>query len=80
MRKKPLLVPVTRRALFQRLSRALAKKSERLIANRRPGPVPDIGNYYTVDTKKNSVARTDVDLEEIGRELGVLKPYERLEA
>jgi hypothetical protein len=78
MKKKPLLVPVTSRALFQRISRTLAKKGERLIANRRVGPVPDIGNYYTVDVKKNSVARTHVDLEEIGRELGALKPWERL--
>jgi hypothetical protein len=79
MRKKQHFVPVTPRALSQRVGRALEKQGERLLANRRPVPVPDLGNYYTVDLKKNSVARAHVDLEEIGRELGVLKPYESLE-
>jgi hypothetical protein len=80
MKKKPLLVPITRRALVQRIGRALGRKGERLKANSRPGPAADLGNYYTVDINRRSVVQTHLDdLEKLGRELGVLKPYERIE-
>jgi hypothetical protein len=80
MKKKPLLVPITRRALVQRIGRALEKKGERLVANSRPGPAPDIGNYFTVDIDRKFVVQTHLDdLEALGRKLGILKPYERVE-
>lgn len=79
MKKKPLLVPISERALFQRLSRTLGKKGERLKSNNRPGPAPDIGNYFIVSLERMSVVKTHVDLEELARELGILKPYERVE-
>jgi hypothetical protein len=79
MKKKQHFVPITRRALVQRIGRALEKNGERLKANVRPGLAPAIGNHFTVDMKRNSVARTHVELEELGRELGALKPYERVE-
>lgn len=79
MSKKPLLVPISERAVFQRLSRTLEKKGKRLKSNNRPGPAPDIGNYFIVSLERMSVVKTHVDLEKLARELGVLKPYERVE-
>ena len=40
----------------------------------------DVGRYFVVDLKRNVVAYSDVDLEQLGRELGVLQPWEKLNA
>jgi hypothetical protein len=80
MKKQQHLVPITRRALVQRVGRALEKKGERLVANIRPGPAADIGNHYTVDINRKFVVQTHLDdLEALGKKLGVLKPYERVD-
>jgi hypothetical protein len=80
-KKKAVLrfVPVSERALVQRLRRVLAKDGVRLLANRGRhdlGPVT-IGPYYIVDSNQ---IMTDhcVDLVEYGRKLGVLRPWEQL--
>ena len=39
----------------------------------------NLGDYYLIDTRRNWVSRTHVDLEKLGRELEVLQPWERLE-
>ena len=36
----------------------------------------DLGRHYIIDLRGNVVLRKDVDIEELGRELGVLRPYE----
>ena len=36
----------------------------------------DLGRHYVIDLRSNCVLHKDVDLEEFGRELGVLRPYE----
>lgn len=80
MKTKQHFVPITRRALVQRIGRALEKRGERLKANLRPGLAPDIGTHFTVDIDKKSVVQTHLDdLEALGRKLGVLNPYERVE-
>jgi len=76
--KKRLLVPVTRRALFQRIDRVLWKAGERLRTYRGGTSRSALGDLYIVDVKRNVVTGSHIDLERYGRELGVLKPYERL--
>lgn len=72
-------VPVSERALVQRLRRALAKEGDRLFANRRPsdfGPA-NVGHYYIVDGR-NIMTDNDVDLVRLGRTLGVLRAWEQV--
>lgn len=71
-------VPVTKRALIQRVNRALAKDGEQLKATKGAQAQLDLGEFYVVDVSGNSVSRKDVDLEKLARELGALKPYEAL--
>lgn len=63
---------ITRRALIQRINRALAKDGEILRSDRR-------GGYMRVDLSRNYVIETDVDLAAKGTKLSVLKPWETLE-
>ena len=71
-------VSITRRALTQRINRALLKQNERLYKSRGMRMYFDVGDFYVVDLRRNLVAGKDVDPEELGRELGVLKKYERV--
>lgn len=75
---KPSTIPVSTRALFQRLSRRLAKDGKRLMTCREDSRAfQELGRYYTVN-ERNHIDRGDIDLEEFGRELGVLTPWEKL--
>jgi hypothetical protein len=38
----------------------------------------DVGDYYIVDFKINAITRKDVDPEQMGRDLGVLKEFEQV--
>ena len=38
----------------------------------------NVGEYYLIDAYRNCVMRTDIDLEQVGRELGALAPHETL--
>jgi hypothetical protein len=77
-KEKPTMVPVSERALVQRINRKLWKESEVLKAARpNTRAVQDLGRYYVIDDR-NRVVRQHCDLEEMGRELGVLAAYERL--
>ena len=71
-------VPVQRRALVQRLKRALAKQSQALKAHAgRPGVgAKHLGRYYI--TSGDAVVRRNVDLVTLARKLGALQPYEEL--
>ena len=74
MPRKSPTIAVNRRALVARFERALAKQDRELHVDR-------IGNklrLYLVDTKKQAVVDTDVDLEALAREVGAMKPWERL--
>lgn len=71
-------VPVTTRALVQRINRALAADDEVLKAARGAQALQDLGEHYILDIKRNVVTRKDVDIEAVGRSLGVLKEYEGL--
>jgi hypothetical protein len=71
-------VPVTKHALVQRINRALKKDGEKLQAARGMQAFLDLGDFYTIDVSRNFILEKNVDLEKMGRRLGVLKPFERL--
>ena len=71
-------VPVTMRALIQRINRILGKDREKLKTPRGEQARFELGQYYVLDLHRNCVLQKDVDPEELGRTLGVLKDYERV--
>lgn len=75
-------VPVSRNALIKRINRVLAKKNQRL--GTRRGRIEGVSRsftdkwrYYVLDVPRDFLVG-HVDPETLGRELGVLKPHERL--
>lgn len=78
--KKLKFVPITERALVQRLRRLLAKDGERLLVNRTPHAhePANVGRYFIVDGR-NIMIDHDVDLAALGKELRALQPWERLQ-
>lgn len=40
----------------------------------------ELGRHFSVDFNMNTILEMHIDLEEYGRELGVLRSHERLEA
>jgi hypothetical protein len=78
-------VPITARALLQRINRRLAKDDE-MIRKSRPSydregyPHYDhnVGEYYRINTNRNWMVESDVSLEATGRELGVMAEWEAL--
>lgn len=73
-RQKERKIPITKRALVQRINRHLRKQNEALRGKRGE----NTGEYYRVDTKRNLLIEERVELEKLGRGLGVLALYERL--
>jgi hypothetical protein len=69
---------MTKRSLIQRINRALAKEGEVLRKTRGMQMFLSVGEYYATDCRYNVVTRSRIDLEELGRKLGVLKPDEVL--
>jgi hypothetical protein len=77
MATKPIKSPVTKRALVQRINRKLAAKGEKLIATRGEIAQSELGDFYRVNAHGAITSKND-EPEKLGRELGVLKPYEVL--
>jgi hypothetical protein len=76
---KPAFVAVTTRALIQRINRRLAK-DERLLRTARSLRVEQsVGRYFVVDLARNSIVQQRVELETLGRELGVLDKWEKVQ-
>ena len=71
-------VPVSTRALVQRINRKLKAEESVLKASRGARAQQDLGDYYLLDWRTNAVHAKDVDPEDLGRELGVLKAWERV--
>ena len=71
-------VPVSERALIQRINRKLAAQDEIVRTARGGRAEQDLGRYFIVDVRIGGVVHSDIDLEEWGRELAVLRSYERL--
>jgi hypothetical protein len=68
------MLNVSQRALIGRIERVLRKQNQYLRVDRRGGDI----RHIIIDTKKQAIVETDVDLERLARRLRVLKPWERL--
>jgi hypothetical protein len=74
-------VPITERALIQRINRKLATDDKRLLVSKPSSRWLDTtGRHYMVDVATNSNVDYHVDVEALGRELKVLKDWEELGA
>jgi hypothetical protein len=88
MAAKPKIkkVPISERALIQRINRRLKQDGEMLRSARgtwhqgRWYPDSNLGRYYIIDFMRNFVIHVRVDLEAYGRELEVLREWEELQA
>jgi hypothetical protein len=67
-------IPVSRRALIQRINRKLP--GYKTLKTTRGLNGTGLGRHYIIDEYNNSITR--VDPEKLGRELGVLRGYERV--
>ncbi|MEX2175885.1 MAG: hypothetical protein WD872_16100 [Pirellulaceae bacterium] len=75
-------VPVSRRAVLQRVNRKLAPQSEMLKAWRRSGAenyaTYEPGDLYHLDFSRNLMLHVNVDLEAMARDLGALAEWETI--
>jgi hypothetical protein len=71
-------IEVSLRALTQRINRKLAEDGQIVRAPRGSRPHKADDDYYIVDTKHNAVHARGINLETLGRKLGVLKEWEVL--
>ena len=71
-------VPVSRRALIQRINRRLPE-DEILKTSRGHMLRNHVGDYYILDVNRNCIVTGHVDLEKLAKELKALAPYEHLE-
>ncbi len=74
-KKSDVKVPISERALVQRINRKLADEGQ-LVKKARERVATTLGDYFVVDLTSNAVMDQDVDLEKLGRELKVLHDYE----
>src|SRR5262245_48001021 len=72
-------VPVSMRALLQRINRKLKHEGRagQMLRTARTW-TNDLGNYYAIDFDSNLIIAQHVDPETWGREMGVLRPWEEL--
>jgi hypothetical protein len=73
-------VPISRRALIQRINRKLRHNGEvlKIARGSRAESESDVGRYFIVNIKRNSLVNDHCDPEAVGREIGVMAEYERL--
>src|ERR1017187_9817859 len=78
--KKPTTqkVRITERALFQRVNRKLHQQGENLRTARTQQVEASMGRHYIVDAKRKAVTADHVDLENLGRKLGLIQPWEEV--
>jgi hypothetical protein len=75
-----LKVMVSRRAVIQRVNRKLDREGMKLVTARNWQDQINCGRYYAIDVSLNCVAWPDCHLEEMAREHGCLKAWEKLAA
>lgn len=64
-------------AVRRRINRRLAQDGQRLhTSSRFRRCISDTGSYYITSIRQNTIEVAHVDLESLGHELGVLKPWE----
>jgi hypothetical protein len=71
-------IPITERALIQRINRVLRENGRILKVTRGEHAIQEVGQYYLLDFDRNAAKTLHVDIEELARELGVLRSFERL--
>lgn len=69
---------VTTRAIIQRINRKLAAEDEVLKVARGANLEQQVGRFYIINYRMNAVMHHDVDPEALGRDLGVLKAWEKM--
>jgi hypothetical protein len=72
-------VPVTARALVQRINRCLVRDGMKLKKTKGVQAFLTLGDYFTIDTTGNYVIDKKVDIEYLGRKRRVLAAWERLD-
>jgi hypothetical protein len=71
-------VPVSLRAIVQRINRKLAANDEIMKKTRGERWRGELGDWYIVDFRTNTIVGPHVVPAEEARERGVLKPYEEI--
>ncbi len=76
---KKSLVPVSERALLARVNRQLIKQGQQLLRcpPNNVNAMRELGRFYVVNVN-GGVECQHQDIEELAKELGVLRPYEKL--
>ena len=74
-----MIVKISQRELVQRINRKLAKNIEGVKKSSDGQPHDTKGDNFIIEFDQNKITTTDVDLEKLGKELGVLKDFEQLE-
>jgi hypothetical protein len=78
-RRKGGKVPVSERALVQRINRKLADKQWQMkVLAEDSRWSRDLGRYFVLDKATNSITARRCDIEAWANDLGVMKPYEEL--
>ena len=70
--------PISESALISRINRRLAREDEQLHKSRGARCLLELGEYFVRDCNRNFIVAHNVDPEQLGRELGVLKHYEQV--
>jgi len=71
-------VPVTLRAILQRINRKLADDDKRLKKTRERRWLHALGPFYVLNVDRNRVEQTHVDPVELARALGVMTAWEEV--
>jgi hypothetical protein len=72
-------VKITQRELVRRINQKLDKNIEEVMESRDGESNNETDEYYTIEFDQNKITTTNVDIEKLGKELGVLKDFEKLE-
>jgi hypothetical protein len=77
--KRPTTVPVSERALIQRINRKLQHEEKRMMVARSGSRAEqEYGRYFIIDIRRSQATDADCDPEALGREIGALTKYEHL--
>jgi hypothetical protein len=79
-------LPISHRALLQRINRALKDEFKQVRRSRRVGQdagrplyAHGLGEYYLLNLRRNVIVAENLNLENYGKELKVLEDYEKLQ-
>ena len=70
--------PLNERALKERINYRLRQRGEVLFRTRSADAEQRLGKYFVVNTERKEITGNAVDLEGVGRSLGVLREWEEL--